>query len=802
VITKLLRLGSTKTALSGAWEPERRRGLGRIRNLSFGTQIAAVVVLSVLVTGAVLTVTFERTLHQEAIGDRTELVARAARDLAQQYEAAVDEDGEVAGVQALRSELDDVMEVIRAKEIVVTAADGLIIAHSDSGLTGKPDHEFVKKEEVIRSGRSYATEETEDGGEIFDVVVPIDLSGYGRVALEAETDMASIGAAMADTRSKILIPALVVLGLALLTATYVTWRFAKSVSATLQERESRFRALVQSSFDAVVVFAGSGAITFASPAVERMTGLAPDAQVGTDVLSRVHPKDVSIVSARLAELLRTADAVGFVFPEFRVEHRDRSWRWVEATGTNLLHEPAIRGIVINYRDVTERKALEDELTHRALHDGLTRLANRALFLDRVEQALAQARRFGQFPSVLFVDLDDFKDVNDGLGHDAGDRLLVTVSERLESSVRAADTVARLGGDEFAVLLDSGDGELDAVAAVKRIQSALGQPFSVSGREMIPRASIGVAGASKDDEADGLIRNADIAMYRAKAAGGNRFAVFEPRMHEEMVEQMRLRGDLEGALANREFALHYQPLTDLSTGRTIGFEALLRWQHKEKGLIPPAIFIPIAEESGLIVDIGRWVLREACAQAKRWQVHGPLAVGVNLSGKQLGLPTLVDDVTAALADSGLEAGLLTLEITESVLMVDADSAIQRLTELKRLGVRLAIDDFGTGFSSLAYLKDFPVDAVKIDKVFIDEVAHEGERTKMTRGILDLCRLLGLRTVAEGIESLPQLDRLKALHCDLGQGYLLARPLPALEAELFLVDEGFTRGPAGDGERAVS
>lgn len=684
VVTKLFRHGSTNTAFSGEWEPERRRGLGRIRSPSFGTQIAAVVVLSVLVTGAVLTVTFERTLRQETIGDRTEAVAGAARDLAKHYEAAVDEDGGVAGVQALRSELDDVIEVIGAKEIVVTAADGVIIAHSDPGRTGEPDHEFAEKEEVIRSGRSSAIQETENGGEIFDVVVPMDLSGYGRVAVEAESDMSSLSAALADHRSKILIPALIVLGFALVLATCVTWRFAESVRATLRKRESRFRALVQSSFDAVVVFDGSGAITFASPAVERMTGLAPDAHLGTDVLSRVHPKDVSIASARLAEILRTPDAVGFVFPEFRVEHSDRSWRWVEATGTNLLHEPAVRGIVVNYRDVTERKALEGELTHRALHDGLTGLANRALFLDRVEHTLAQARRSGHFPSVLFVDLDEFKDVNDGFGHDAGDRLLVTVTERLGSCVRAADTVARLGGDEFAVLLDSGDGRVDAVAAVKRIQSALGQPFHASGREMTPRASIGVAGASKDDEADGLIRNADIAMYRAKAAGGNRFAVFEPRMHEEMAEYVQLRGDLEGALANREFALHYQPLTDLSTGSIIGFEALLRWQHREKGLIPPARFIPIAEESGLIVDIGRWVLREACAQAKRWQVHGPIAVSVNLSGKQLELPTIVDDVASALADSGLEAGSLTLEITESVLMVDADGALQRLTDLKRLG----------------------------------------------------------------------------------------------------------------------
>ena len=461
---------------------------------------------------------------------------------------------------------------------------------------------------------------------------------------------------------------------------------------------------------------------------------------------------------------------------------------------------AITGTVGLAVDVTVRRVLEEQLEHQAFHDPLTGLANRALFRDRVEHALARAAR-GAGVAVLFLDLDDFKTVNDSLGHPAGDALLDAVAQRLLGATRAGDTVARLGGDEFAVLLEDTASPADAVAAADRVRAALAAPVPLAGREMRVGASLGLAHAHPGEGPAELLRNADVAMYQAKAAGKGRCVVFEPAMHAAVLERLELEADLRQALERAAalppraadaapadaLRLVYQPIVDLATGRVVAFEALARWHHPTRGAVPPLTFIAVAEETGLIVPLGRWVLREACRQLRRWDAAVPPGaaptLGVNLSGRQLEDDGLLADIAAALADAGVAAERLTLEITESVLMRRAD-ALERLQAVKALGVRLAVDDFGTGYSSLSYLHRFPVDVLKIDKTFVDGVGRAGNDGAVARAILALGTALKLRTVAEGVERADQLDGLRALGCDLAQGYLFAEPLDAAAAGAML------------------
>jgi diguanylate cyclase (GGDEF)-like protein len=430
------------------------------------------------------------------------------------------------------------------------------------------------------------------------------------------------------------------------------------------------------------------------------------------------------------------------------------------------------------------------MAHQALHDGLTGLPNRALFLDRLEHALARAMRAGGEVAVLFLDLDRFKTVNDSLGHAAGDQLLQTVAGRIAGCMRAADTAARLGGDEFAVLLEDLTSHHEAVRVAERILAALDEPIPVAGREVFVGTSIGVAtGASG---AEDLLRDADVAMYRAKAQGKGRYAIFEPGMQAEVLERLELEGDLTRALAADGGAgpagaleVFYQPIVVLATGELAGHEALVRWRHPTRGLLPPAAFVPVAEETGLIAPIGRFVLREACRQAAAWQVHGAgLTMNVNLSGRQLEDPELVDLVTQLLRDTRLPPRSLVLEITETVLMQDTRTTIDRLRALRALGVRLALDDFGTGYSSLRYLNRFPLDVIKMAKPFVDGLGEREEDPALARAIVDLGANLGLEIVAEGIEGSAQLAQLRRLGCPLGQGYWFARPMPAPAAEAHL------------------
>jgi diguanylate cyclase (GGDEF)-like protein len=440
------------------------------------------------------------------------------------------------------------------------------------------------------------------------------------------------------------------------------------------------------------------------------------------------------------------------------------------------------------------RALEDAV-HEAFHDSLTGLPNRSLFLDRLRHAVARAERTGTPVGVLFCDLDRFKTVNDSLGHRAGDRLLVSVAKRLAACLRPADTIARLGGDDFAVLLEELEEPEDTGRAAQRLLEALAAPFHLRDREFFVSASIGIVAGIADAET--LLRDADLAMYRAKSRGKGRYAMFEPGMHTAIVDRLDLEIDLKRALGRDELMLVYQPVFSLRSGAVAGVEALVRWRHPTRGLVMPRRFVPLAEESGLIGDLGRWVLRAACHQGALWRAkypgHPGLRIAVNVSGMQLQEPGLVDEVAEALSASQLEAAGLTIEITETALMESFDAAIEQLDALKALGVDLAIDDFGTGYSSLRYLRRMPLDNLKIEKSFIDGVGRSDDEPALLRAIIDLAEIFGLNVVAEGIERQEQRERLLELGCELGQGHLLAEPLDAAGADALLFRVGLLGGP---------
>jgi diguanylate cyclase (GGDEF)-like protein/PAS domain S-box-containing protein len=549
----------------------------------------------------------------------------------------------------------------------------------------------------------------------------------------------------------------------------------------LAASQERFRSLVQNASDVIVVVDAGGVLDYVSPSCLKVCGHHPEQLVGTPLANLLHADDIPRAAAFLTDTGSRRSSTSAI--ELRVRHHDGSYRLIEVLGTNLIQDPNVGGFVLNGRDVTERQSLEAQLAHQAFHDSLTGLANRALFRDRLAHALERTRRAGRPLAVLFLDLDDFKAINDSLGHEAGDALLVGLAARLAECVRISDTVARLGGDEFAILVE--DGDADEVAAVAdRILESLRAAFAVADHEVFVAASIGIASSPDygSASAEEVLRDADAAMYHAKRTGGGRAEHFEPGLHAAALERLALATDLRRAIEREEFEVYYQPIIDLKTDRLCGVEALVRWHHPERGILTPLMFIPLAEETGLIGPLGMWVLRAGCRQAREWQRlqpqgETPLNLSVNLSARQVQDARLVDEVAHVLEETGLDPATLTLEITEGLLLQDAHGIMERLHALKALGIILALDDFGTGYSSLSYLQRFPIDVLKIDKSFVDRIAEGAEAAALVRTIVALSESLQLRTVAEGIEQHGQAEHLRLLGCDRGQGYFFARPLPA-------------------------
>ena len=600
--------------------------------------------------------------------------------------------------------------------------------------------------------------------------------GFQFATAAAVTSLAPLVLVLVDW-SPFLIPILLVP----LVAVYQGGRAAGDKRRT----EDRFLAMAQNAAELVVMLDDQGRITFVSPSTEQILSRDPDGLIGESILSLVDPDDQPRTAAVLDDVVSQPGKI--TRSELLLRSGPGRPRYFELVWNNLLPNHSIRAVVVNGRDVTERRALEEELARQAFQDPLTNLANRALFRDRVDHALARASREDRQVAVMVLDLDNFKTINDSLGHAIGDVILLEVGRRLTAALRPGDTAARLGSDEFAVLLEPA-GEEDALAIANQVMGALAPPFVAQDKEVGVRASIGIDVVDDGGRtAEEVLRNADVAMHASKAKGNARIQFFEPGMHAVVVERLEIETDLQHAIERDELFLHYQPIVSLADGRITGCEALVRWHHPRRGIVTPAGLIPIAEESGLIVPLGRWVLREACLQAQRWRTENPeqpLSVSVNVSAAEIERDDFVAVVMATLEGSGLDPGLLVLEVTESTLMRDPEGSSAMLDPLRKLGVRLAIDDFGTGYSSLSYLNRFPMDVLKIDRSFLQGLASGPEDSALARAIIQIARTLKMKTIAEGIERPDQILRLRALGCDLGQGYLLSHPVAPEEIAALL------------------
>ena len=567
-------------------------------------------------------------------------------------------------------------------------------------------------------------------------------------------------------------------------AWFVIGRSARRHEAREQELQARQESLLRNISDLIVVLDDTGVIGYQSASIVRRLGYPHDDLLGTNIDNLVSAAD----APSIVELLADLAPGGIAHVECQVRHRDGHLVAVDLVATRAALEDHVNGLVLTMHDVSKWKDLEEQLTRQAFHDPLTGLPNRALYVDRLEHALGRRRRHAKNVAVLFLDLDDFKTVNDSLGHDAGDILIRQVATRLLASIRPGDTAARFGGDEFAVLLEDVD-EDQTIAVTNRIFSEFEVPFDLGDRSILVNASVGIA-LSSDELPDVLdmLRASDTAMYEAKDAGKGKYRMFEQAMHLASTERLRLGADLRGAVERGEFVVHYQPIVDLPSGEVTSMEALLRWARPDGGLVPPNEFIPLAERSGLIVPIGAFVVREACRQARVWQLQRagkPLGISVNVSGVQLQDSAFVATVSLALEEADLAPESLTLEITESVMALDDEAVNRRLRQLKGLGVRLSIDDFGTGFSSLSSIARFPVDEVKIDRSFVHALDGDGQHAILMGSIVRLAHSLKLTTVAEGVELDQQSRQVAAAGCDHAQGYLFARPMDARQASAYLL-----------------
>jgi diguanylate cyclase (GGDEF)-like protein/PAS domain S-box-containing protein len=555
--------------------------------------------------------------------------------------------------------------------------------------------------------------------------------------------------------------------------------------AELEKREQRFRALVEKSWSGVALLDGDLAFGYSGASTERLLGYVEDELLGTSFLAYIHPRERETMRETLSSLAAGTAQESQV--ELRFRHRNGMWIWIEAFAQNMLHDPSVGAIVLNYRDVTQRKATEKQLEYQAYYDALTGLPNRLLFRDRVINAIAQARRNRRGVGDVYLDLDRFKLVNDSLCHSLGDGLLSEVAARLQSCVRASDTISRLGGDEFTILLiDTSSSEAIAGVARKILQS-LAHPFRVEGHELFVTASIGISIFPADgDEVETLLKSADSAMYRAKELGRNQAQMFTASMNERYGRRLALEQSLHHAVDRGELVVHYQPIFDRNRKKIVSLEALVRWNHPTKGLVPPADFIGLAEETGLIVPIGEWVLRRVCHDLRDWRHAGlpPIRVGINISAPQFQQLSFPRVVAAIMHEYSCDPSGIEFEITETVAVQNIEMTMNAMRELKEIGIRIAIDDFGTGQSSLVYLKRFPIDTVKIDQAFVHDVTTDESAAAIVSYVINLAHTLRLAVVAEGVETEEQWSFLRLNACDHMQGFLFSHPLPVDEAEAFI------------------
>ncbi len=565
----------------------------------------------------------------------------------------------------------------------------------------------------------------------------------------------------------------------------------KRIQLELEQREQRFRTLVEKSWSGVALLDADLAFTYVGSSTRHLLGYSEDELMRNSFLSYIHPRDRQAAREAFAELASTPNRE--MQSELRFLHRKGTWVWLEAFGQNLLHDPGVGAVVVNYRDISQRKETERQLEYQAYYDALTGLPNRLLFRDRVVNALAQAKRHRAGIAVMYLDLDHFKLVNDGLGHSVGDGLLSEVAERLKGSIRGSDTISRLGGDEFTILLNDTISTEAVFGVARKILQSIARPFRIDAHELFVTASIGISLYPADGEdVETLLKSADSAMYRAKELGRNQAQIFTASMNERYVQRLALEQSLHHALERDELDVYYQPIYDRSR-KIVALEALLRWNDPAKGVVEPIEFIHVAEETGLIVPMGDWVIRKACRQLREWRDAGlaDLTMNVNISAAQLQQPNFQEEILAALRETDLPPSALQLEITESVAVQNIDLTMQVLRDLKGRGIGIAIDDFGTGQSSLIYLRQFPINTIKIDQAFVRDVDSDESAAAIVSYIINLAHTLHLEVTAEGVETDEQYTFLRVHGCDRVQGFLLSPALPAAKAYDFIRSQGSKR-----------